>query len=297
MIEVSAVIIILSFLMVPLLGFMIEQQMQERRIKGEEINERVLAAIALFVKNNGRYPCPADASLPYGDASFGHEDCTLSNAGGTIQGALPIYNLGLPYRLMFDSYKNQYIYAVTTVETSPSTYTGGGVIRIVDENDGNIAVNVPFVIVNIGEDGKGRIKNPADGTIVAASCDPAGGTTAEDSENCDNDNVFKDMPYSQQSNPDDANHYDDLIFYDLARAESGMWLARQNDAGDGMQITNRNTGNVGIGTYSASTPSEKFEVMGGNLRVDAGDIDVMTGGKVESSSYCVADPVTGVCPP
>ncbi len=284
LVEMSVVIIVLSFIMVPIFNFMVEQQRHEQQIEAEEVNERVLAALALFVKDNGRYPCPALASLTFGDAAFGHEDCSAPGAA-VIQGDLPFFELGVPYNLIYDTHGNKYVYAVSSDETVTTTFTGGGDITIWDENDVPIVDNAPFVVVSLGGDNKGTSVNPANHRIRNNSCNPPGAGNPQDSENCDNDTIFRDMPYSAMQSPDDNDHYDDLIFYDIAREESTLWVNRKNAAGTGMDVTNRNTGNIGIGSYATGAPTDKLEVMGGNMKIDTGDVKVWLGGKVEGKCF------------
>lgn len=279
-------ILLLSFLMVPIFNFLMAQHTQEKRFENKEDHERILAAIAIFVKNNGRYPCPSKHTLKFGDANFGREDCTFPSSS-MLQGDIPIYALGLPYKLMINSHGFRYLYAVTQDQTVAATYNGAGDIIIIDEFNNTILNNVPFVLVDLGHDAKGTVKLN-NGMIKSTSCDPPPGGPAyrpSDSENCDNDDTYRDMPYSEKSTPYLTGYYDDVIFYDLARDESTLWVTKKNSSAGGVEITNRNTGNIGIGTYSAGAlPSDKLEVTGGNVKVDTGNVRV--GGKVQANTFC-----------
>ena len=290
LIETSIVILVLSFLLVPLFNFMAQQQAREVAREAETVNERVLAGLALFLKNNGRYPCPANPNLTYGHPSgnFARENCA---AGGVLSGDVPTYALGLPYRLMVNQDGFKYIYTVTASQTNAGTFDGTGTLDIVDDTGNALADDVPFVIVNPGRDGKGAR------VLTSASVINACGS-ARDSENCDGDTTFRDMGLSLRSDTNDSNYYDDVIFYDLAREESTFWMVRGNTNG-GMDIVNRNTGNIGINT-GATAPTEKFEVMGGNINVGTGDVkagnnvqgrniqagqDVRANGKVQANEF------------
>lgn len=293
LIEVSMVIILLSFMMVPIFNFIMEQHNQEKRIATKEVNERILSALAIYLKNNGHYPCPAHADLNFGEyvsskGYFARSNCGLVPSGaGIIAGDIPAYDLGLPYQMMYNGHGFKYLYAVTTTQTSAATFDGTGSIQIIDEFGNTIINNVPFVIVDMGLDGKGSIKQ-ANGKVKNNSCDPPPGGPANtpfDSENCDNDQTFLDMPYSERESFGLSGYYDDVIFYDLARDESTLWMTKNSSSGGGVEITNRNTGNIGIGTYSAGAlPSDKLEVTGGNVKVDTGNVRV--GGKVQATTYC-----------
>ncbi len=264
LIELSVLVLILSFLLVPLFNYIHQQRAQKERIEVEAINERLLAALSVYLKSNGHFPCPANPALSYGDANFARQmDCSV--IGGTVvQGDVPTYDLGIPYRLMFNVHDYKYLYAVTRVEAVPGSYTGGGAITVtIEDNFGATTTvnNVPFVVVNPGQDGKG----------VGGSFPCIVGPGAKDSENCDTDDTFYDALFSKKSNINDADYYDDIIFYDLAREESTFWDVMPNGAN--MDIVNRNSGNVGVGDFSgAIAPTEKFEVKGGDVKLEGGNV-------------------------
>lgn len=277
LIEVAVMLLILSFILIPMFNFLATQRMQKQRIEAESINERLLASLSLYLKDKGYFPCPADASLDPGDANFGKEQNCATLAGAVVEGDIPTYDLGIPYRLMYNSDNYKYTYAVTRVEAT-AAYTGTGGITVNRERyngSGTLVTttipNVQFVIVNHGEDGKG-----GSGSFAC-------GTAAKDSENCDGDAVFRDYPYSKKIGINDSGYYDDLIFYDLAREESTFWTVRQNATDASMNIVNRNAGNIGIGDYTAGAPTEKFEVKSGDVRVDTGDLKAE--GKVKAPEF------------
>lgn len=275
LIEIAVLILVLSFILVPLFNFLYQQRLQRERIETEAVNERLLAAMAVFIKNNGRYPCPANHLLDPGDANFGRENCYGGAPTGVMQGDVPTYDLGIPYRLMYNTDFYKYIYAVNRDETvaGGADNDGVGTIQIVDSAGAVIQNQLPFVIVNIGQDGKGNVKQTANGNINNNSCNPPGGSTAKDSENCDNDNVFRDMAYSVRTDIDDADYYDDSIFYGLAREESTFWITHRNATNSGIDIINRNSGTVNVGDYMAPVmPDDKFIVNGGNVKLDQGDL-------------------------
>lgn len=277
LIEVSVMILILSFILIPMFNFLATQRMQKERIEAESINERLLSALSIYLKENGSYPCPANPALDPGDANFAKEQNCASLAGTVVQGDIPTYSLGIPYHLMLNSDDYRYIYAVTKAEVTG--YTGGGAITVnrqrFDPTSGTLVTttipNLAFVVVNPGEDGKG------------GSGPFACGTSAKDSENCDGDAVFRDYPYSKKISINDGDYYDDLIFYDLAREESTFWTVRQNATDSSMNIVNRNAGNIGIGDYTTGAPTEKFEVKSGDVRVDTGDLKAE--GKVKAPEF------------
>ena len=120
-----------------------------------------------------------------------------------------------------DERDNKFIYAVSTAATN-TTYdifnpnaTAGGVT--IQDTSGNVlSNNQPYVLISLGDDGKGGYGR--NGTIIGDAC----GTSDADSENCDyDDNIFVAAPH----NPSSANYYDDNVDYNIASfmQEDSFW--------------------------------------------------------------------------
>jgi type II secretory pathway pseudopilin PulG len=284
LIETAMVILILSFVITPLFALLSQQKKQKEVLEREAVNERVLAGLSLYLRQNGAYPCPALPTLAPGETDFGAQDCsgvtsTAGVSGGQVLiGAIPVRDLNLPFRTAANQKNWKYIYAVTENLTAPGTYDGVGRIRIIDEAGAQFTANdVHFVVVDPGYDAKGSY---ALGGTIGTAC----GTVALDDENCDEDSTFREANFAQPNNPTVAAHYDDTISYTLAREESTMWLVKESaGAGGGLDIANRNVGNVGIGT---DAPSEKMHVSGGDVRVEG---DGTSGGNVIVEKNITAD--------
>lgn len=295
LIETAIAMLILALILVPLFNFMTQQKMQERLRAEEALNERALSSLTMFLRQNGRYPCPADPALARNAAGgdYGAEDCglpvTASSAFGVggnalgappesvYYGALPIKELGLPYRYGVNRYGYKLMYAVTRDLTNAGTYDGNGGIGIIDDA-GNAIYNgyAHFAIINPGSDGKGAYF--IDGGPVVAGCG-----ASKDSENCDDDSVFEDIDYGQLDDINDANYYDDKVLYTMAREETTFWAAQERgDVGAGtggaIDIVNRNDGDVILGDTAGPT---------GKLRV-GGDISA-TGGDIKAQGDVTAD--------
>lgn len=222
-------------------------QQERRNVYDRTVQEKVTRSMATYLQANGSLPCPASSDGVFSDANFGRaQNCSGSTP--IAIGAIPVADLNLPYEMMADAYGNKMTYAVTTARTDPATYPNATDAVIIKHDDG-ATKNVPFVIVGHGPDGKGAY--PLNSTAVAIPC----GTTAKDSENCNDDTVFADNVYSGVLNFNSANRYDDSITYSLAQKETTLWLI--SPSATGVNIANRNTGNVGIGT---STPEDKLHV-------------------------------------
>lgn len=255
LIETAFVVIILSFVITPLYIFLNQQREKDRIQQEEAVQEQILASMALFLKQNARYPCPATPTLAPGDPNFGRENCT----GGTIMtGTLPVTAMNLPFRRAANRDSWQYIYAVTSDLTNAATFDNIGEITINDTED------VHFVIVNPGVDGKGT-KN----LLSSGALNPCSGP-ADDEENCNNNDTFLEADIQTNGGPADPGYYDDKLIYTQSMSESSFWLVRQGPQG-GLSISNRNEGNIGIGT---NNPTQRLEVQGGNMRIEGGNVQV-----------------------
>lgn len=271
LIEMAIVLIILGAVLAPLFTFLTQQQANDTQREEQVKNERALAALALYARQFGVFPCPADPTLGPGDADFG----AAGTCSGTVsQGGLPFQDLNLPYRSSVNSDNWKYIYAVTSDLTTSATY-GAGTGAITIDGFSTPLTNRQFVLVNPGRDGKGAF------TLGGAAGD-ACGSTALDSENCDGDDTFIEADFSNQGSPTSSDYYDDTISYSLTRKESTFWVAEEGGASvDGISIVNRNQGNVGIGLAAGASPTDKLHIVGGDVRVQS---DGTSGGNVNAQT-------------
>tara|TARA_B100001179_G_C18585728_1_gene402120 strand:+ start:56 stop:919 length:864 start_codon:yes stop_codon:yes gene_type:complete len=228
--------------------------------------ERIVSSLEIFLKQNGHYPCPADITKSIGDSGFGDEGKSGSSCGGTginpannmYRGGIPTAALNLPYRLAgnHDGWKLQYV--VDKAQTAESTYNGNGNIDIVDRTSRPVSSDVVYVLVDPGMDGKGS-------RSMSGASGPACGTAA-DSENCDPDNQFRDWEKTDIFDTGSSEYYDDTIYFHRPREDAGFWMTQSNPGGlTGLNIVNRNSGNIGIGQ---DAPSEKLDI-GGDVMVDS----------------------------
>lgn len=269
LIELSIVLVILGILIAGIIQFFggiaeIRKE-QETRAKIEEIQEALLA----FTTKNGRLPCPANRNAAFPGSDFGIEtDCQASQSfecpiiSGTSErecadsgsgsneirtGVLPVRTLGLPDEYMFDAWDNRFTYSaikdITEKQGSCGTYNSDsaalGVIRIqgisgdvinppkecLDASGANPAcASVAYNIISHGENGIGAFNRDGNQSI---QCDTA---TAE-GENCDNDNIFKDILENEGTGTDANALYDDIIAWETySRIEREVFAGGSGEA-------------------------------------------------------------------
>jgi len=308
LIEMAITIVILSLILAPLYGIILEQRTEKRAMQQDSIDKSLLTSLSLYLRENGAYPCPADATLAADDPNFGQEmgrTVTLPAAAQTrcntalpvnsvIQGDLPVAALGLPFQAAANLQGRKYIYAVTNGLTGSTSYNGIGSLRILSgvTDTRVITATAPFVVVNPGPDGRGSYSlngGPASFIQCLGTLVPPEGWA----ENCNNDADFRDAPYAalDMDNINNSNYFDDQIVYSIAKDESTLWVMRPDPANPGrMNMVNRNDGNIGI---NVPTPTAPLHVQG-SVRVQDGDLNVDR--RVRSRNFCYGGTLTACAP-
>ncbi len=250
---------------------------QERKSTYDRVTqEKITRSMAAYLQANGHLPCPAKSNAVFSDSDFGRAQNCSGDPAPIAIGTVPVMDLNLPFESMADAYGNKMTYAVTTARTDATTYPTAADAVII-ETDSGATKNVPFVIVSHGQDAKGAFA--LNSSAASIPC----GSTAQDSKNCDDDTLFADHKYSNTFSINSANRFDDSLTYSLAQKETTLWLI--SPSATGVNIANRNTGNVGVGT---SMPQEKLHVHEGNLRVrnsgTPGTGDIMVNGQIRAET-------------
>ena len=124
LIEIAVVIVVLSLLLAMIAGIGTAMVGQQRREATRQRLAGVETAIALFVSQNRRLPCPANGTLPGTDSNAGKENpdppigvCTGSQANGVV----PWRALGLAEQDITDSWGNRLTYRVSTDYVVPNS--------------------------------------------------------------------------------------------------------------------------------------------------------------------------------
>lgn len=184
LVEMAVVLVILGLmlggLLLPLTAQMDQRNLSEARFQIQEIEEALIG----YVLATGRLPCSADPTIATGDVGAGEErDCSVV---GMNSGVLPWVTLGLKET---DPWGRRFSYRVTAdfADTfAANTYAGcipvpvpamasfalcslGDVTVLNNAGGGNVALNVPAIVVSHGKNGAGAYLTT--GEQLAASAD------------------------------------------------------------------------------------------------------------------------------
>tara|TARA_B100001179_G_C18585728_1_gene402121 strand:+ start:919 stop:1875 length:957 start_codon:yes stop_codon:yes gene_type:complete len=286
LIETSILIIMISLILVPLYGYMTQIRLEDKIIEEEAQMEVISAAIAKYVRENNKYPCPARLNSNRGVSNnYGEENCTPSAIPGVMRGALPTQELELSQSYASNQYGWKHLYYVGSSETNAGTYNDANSLTINFEGGGNTESS--FIVINVGADGKGS--NNENG--VAG---PVCGSTAIDSENCDDDTDFSDATTAKLSNINDSGYFDDKLAYSTAREDTTHWKSSKSSPSDGnVHISIRKAGGVSIGTETSGAPvdpgSYKLMVKGGNVRINGDTTTTNPTGELKVNQKVVSD--------
>lgn len=288
LVEAAIIITILGLILAPFFSYLARENVKEEKVSDEKAHERITAAIATYLAEHSRYPCPADPTLDPTDPMFGIEErdaavgieianCVSSWASNTYYGAVPVRTLRLSMFDTVNSFDWKYMYVVSD-QLADADY-GTSAVDIFDSSTGQITVEVDlnndndtldtnesqagvhFVVINPGQNGLGSY-NLQGQQDTAKACP----TSGKEEENCNNDALFQDW---SQADTETSIGYDDTLIYSMVRKESTFWEVDNNTTGlntGGVDMKIRADGNIGIGLDSV-TPDEKVHIKDGNLKV------------------------------
>jgi type II secretory pathway pseudopilin PulG len=295
LVEAAIIITVLGLVLAPFFAYLASDYKKRQAFEGEAMNETLTAALAVYVAENGSYPCPADPALRPDDPYFGVGECggVTGPISGVLIGSVPTKTLRLPASAAANIYGWKYFYVVgddyvvdlggPPVITVHVDVDGDGVVGddIVDTNGDDVVDDpdllVPFVIVNPGKDGKGSSQLDG-GNAVPYPCSSSG---AGDFENCDftpgaavgGVALFHDKQVGRAIDINLPNHFDDTLIYTLAREETTFWEVDDMMRQDGrVNISTRADGKVGIGTADPQDGT-KLHILDGNLNIQGSGLD------------------------
>ena len=293
LIEMAIVMVVLGLLLAAFIGaYNIYYRTQVEEKTTVRVN-KVVDALANYLIQNGRYPCPARMDLGREDAGYGMQgDCVADTSVAPGQcangicveegermvnidpnpgvvnmvtprirrGAVPFRELSLPEDDSEDGQGNKLYYVVTENLANQATYRkDAGGISIVDTNDSSAIApdaSAHFVVFSVGADGRGAYTRY--GQQVLPCPDPS---EAMDAINCHTGNAGADVRaiyrVSSRATTDSNTHYDDYLKY-YSSNQTPLWrMVNAQDIADLLDVPAG--GRVGIGN---STPTNPLQVQG-----------------------------------
>jgi prepilin-type N-terminal cleavage/methylation domain-containing protein len=219
LIELSVVIIIISFLAVSALSLFsgsfvnTKSQITNTRIQS------VYQALQNYVSTNGVLPCPApltdikSTSATYGQSNSSCSTLTSSGNGvyvssNLIYGMVPVRAINLNNDMAEDAFGNKLVYVIDktftskTATTSPFSGSTSGTLNVKKYISSSITeeANAVFAIISHGANQKGAFPANSSAQILASS----------DSAESDNNSASPDLSVTYSSN---GSAFDDIVLF------------------------------------------------------------------------------------
>lgn len=223
-IELAIVLVIVGFLLASFSAALKNYLEKSKQDKNSIKIETIELALDTYFNAYGKLPCPASPTALPDTAAFGRQvalNCTsapqttqvvrVNNLSKNIRiGAVPVRDLNIPDEYIMDANNNKFIYAVTETSATPGEFDiNGGGISIVDSNDNSVITppnSAHYAVLSTGQDGVGsyNLVGTVNEPCVAGS---------QQSENCDNDGVFRSTLLVSTAGTTDQN--DDTLLFKL----------------------------------------------------------------------------------
>ena len=230
--------------------------------------EKIQEALEIYQKVNGFLPCPSPLNVDRSNTSFGvstaHTTTSASmalngyvdvNSNAVRIGAVPTTTLNLPPSYSHDAWNSKYTYAVTRdLCLDSATYgTTVGAISIVNKDNVSLTASghaAAYAVVSHGKLKKGAYNT--DGTTRIAC-----GSTEKDSENCNDDQTFRDMRIVEDHDTI-ANYSDDIILW---LHKNYIGISAGGGGGSSDHTTDDNV-HVGEDSFDSNTTGDQNTVIG-----------------------------------
>lgn len=197
LLEMSIVLAVVSFLLAGMLPALSGQVEQRRNSETRKQLDEIQQALLGFAISNGRLPCPADRTIPSGQANAGVEATTgigsaltcTNLSGSAAWGVLPWATLGVGET---DAWGRRFTYRVSRdfadAVANTSTYGGctpaplpaqssfalcsNGNLTVLSaaSSGSNVAIGIPAIVISHGTNGYGAYTSQ--GSALPASNDP-----------------------------------------------------------------------------------------------------------------------------
>jgi prepilin-type N-terminal cleavage/methylation domain-containing protein len=235
LIELSVSLSIIGMIAASAISVAVTNDYYTKKAETEAKLDRIEEALAGFVQNNLRLPCPASGALDSGNANYGIEGTLTPAAGGVTScpnrnflsgtyinaGVVPMRTLQLPDDFMLDGWGRRITYVVDSHFTNNTTTNhngtitqcnGPGAICFIDTpaSSAGITVNdasgtsrtlvngAVYVLLSHGENGHGAYTKNGSATRINAytTGNPYRSAYAAELENSHLDNTGADTAYN-----------------------------------------------------------------------------------------------------
>lgn len=197
-------------------------RIEQQRIEATQARLKLIeAALLNYAEVNGKLPCPANNTLPYGAVNHGEmangNDCVGGSItadwvdGHVVGGGIPFAALGLPVEAALDAWDRRIVFAVDARMTREAALSRNprnsscGSITLEDESGKKIAQYAIFLLMSHGIDGHGAYSST--GNLLTT-----GITNASTVINAAPTRHFRSHGYVE--NPQDSfDRFDDILHY------------------------------------------------------------------------------------
>ena len=248
-------------------------------------------SLANYVRNNNRYPTPANRTLASSSSSYGVATTagidTIGSGTSAVQaGGLPFVTLGLGSNYAADCWGNKFTYYVSSQLTDTSTYMSNSSAGRITVKSGtlsssqNITSSAAYAVVSHGQDALGSAPRNGAGSYCTGSYGDR-----IDQKNCKNSGTLELFSANFNNGKTNgtlaANYFDDVVLYANktgytgCNAGGGQTLTWTNAGGTvtcSANISGSHANGAGTGSLNSGSPngSATFKCVNGTYTVQPG---------------------------